>query len=113
MSAVILDHPAAPEQAQHVEVLVETLAARAEVDTVDVELLLHPADARAEDEAVAAQDRERARGARHLERIAQRQHVDGDRETQALRVTAAIAPMLAQQSGYQSSACIGGLPSGE
>jgi hypothetical protein len=24
-----------------------------------------------------------------------------------------MAPMLAQQSGYQASACIGGLPSGE
>src|SRR5579862_6244275 len=56
-----------------------------EVDAVDLELVLHPADAGTEDEAIVAQKRQRAGRARDLEDVAQRQHVDRHRKADALR----------------------------
>ena len=74
MFAVVFHHAALPEFMHHLDHLVGDLAALPEVHPIDVEFLLHPADADTEDDAVTAEHRERGGGPRHLVGVAQRQY---------------------------------------
>jgi hypothetical protein len=70
LCAVVLHITACPELAQHLYALVHAPAAGLEVDAVDIEFVLHPAAARAEQKTPAAQERHRARGLGHVHRVA-------------------------------------------
>ena len=74
--AVVLEHLALPGAAHHLEHLVHASAAGGEIHPVDVELLPHPSDPRAQDETALRERRQRGGLLRHLDGMAQRQHVD-------------------------------------